>query len=125
MGGKRPRSSMAPTFVFRGGKPLLALGSPGGSRIIQFVARVLLDVLEGRRTLAAAIAAPHATHFAGRTFLEPGLAAAETMAELERLGHKVRVREQNCGLHGIWIDPATGRLHGAADPRREGTAEGY
>jgi gamma-glutamyltranspeptidase/glutathione hydrolase len=129
MGGKRPRSSMAPTFVFRGGKPLLALGSPGGSRIIQYVARVLLDVLEGRRTLAAAIAAPHATHFAGRTFLEPGPGPAatlsKTVAELERLGHKVRIREQNSGLHGIWIDPATGRLHGAADPRREGTVAGF
>jgi gamma-glutamyltranspeptidase/glutathione hydrolase len=124
-GGKRPRSSMAPTLVFRDGKPVLALGSPGGSRIIQYVARVLVDVLEFGRPLQAAIAGPHFTHLADRTALEPAPATAEVVAALERLGHRVRIREQNSGLHAIRIDPESGLLHGGADPRREGTARGY
>lgn len=125
LGGKRPRSSMAPTLVLRKGKPLMALGSPGGGRIIQYVARVLLDVLDGRRDLQAAISAPHATHFGDTTMLEPALAGKKLRRRLERLGHRVRIGEQHSGLHGIWIDPESGMLHGAVDPRREGVAAGY
>jgi gamma-glutamyltranspeptidase/glutathione hydrolase len=124
-GGKRPRSSMAPTLVLYKGKPLLTIGSPGGGRIIQYVARVLLDVLDGRKDLQAAISAPHLTHFADITTLEPGLASRKLRARLARLGHRIRTAKQNSGLHGIWIDPQNGMLHGGADPRREGTAKGY
>ncbi len=124
-GGKRPRSSMAPTIVLKDGQPVLALGSPGGSRIIQYVARVLLEVLGAGRDLQDSIAAPHATHLGKRTVLEPAPGADDLAERLRRLGHEVRIREQNSGLHGIRIDLATGMLHGGVDPRREGTAEGY
>lgn len=124
-GGKRPRSSMAPTLVLYKGKPLLTIGSPGGGRIIQYVARVLLDVLDGRKDLQAAISAPHFTHYAGITTLEPGLAGRKMRARLARLGHRVRSAKQNSGLHGIWVDPNSGMLHGGVDPRREGSARGY
>jgi len=60
-GGKRPRSSMAPTIVLRQGKPLLALGSPGGSMIITTVLQILVDRLDLRRTLTDALAAPRAS----------------------------------------------------------------
>lgn len=123
-GGKRPRSSMAPTLVFKDGKPLLALGSPGGSLIIQFVAEALLRVLDGGMPLERALSAPHRTHLRGSTFLEPGAPAA-LVARLQKLGHKVRVRKQTSGLHAVRIEGAAGLLYGAADPRREGTAEGY
>lgn len=59
--GKRPRSSMSPTLVFRNGSPLLALGSPGGSTIITTVLQVLLGRLEMAMTLPQAIAAPRAS----------------------------------------------------------------
>ena len=124
-GGKRPRSSMAPTLVFSGGRPLLVLGSPGGSRIIQYVAEVLLRVLDYGMDLQSAIEAPHHTHARGRTRLEQPLARTGLPEALRRLGHTVRIAPQASGLHGVWIDPATGTLHGGADPRREGVAAGY
>ncbi|MEF2279789.1 gamma-glutamyltransferase [Deinococcus sp. YIM 134068] len=56
--GKRPRSSMSPTIVFQNGKPVLALGSPGGSTIITTVLQTLVDVLDRKKSLADAFAAP-------------------------------------------------------------------
>jgi len=124
-GGKRMRSTMAPTLVLRGEEPLLVLGSPGGSRIAQYVAWVLIQVLDHGLDLQDAIAAPHVTFAGGRTRVEPGLLTAETRAALEALGHRLEVGPQVSGLHGIRIDPATGVLTGGADPRREGAAAGY
>jgi gamma-glutamyltranspeptidase/glutathione hydrolase len=60
-GGKRPRSSMAPTLVLRDGRPLLAVGSPGGSTIITTVLQILLNRLDLGMDLPAALAAPRAT----------------------------------------------------------------
>ena len=57
-GGKRPRSSIAPTIVVRNGRPLLALGSPGGASIITTVAQILLNRLDFAMTLPEAVAAP-------------------------------------------------------------------
>jgi gamma-glutamyltranspeptidase/glutathione hydrolase len=129
VGGKRPRSSMAPTIVLRDGRPVLALGSPGGARIIPYVAGVLEAVLvDGREDGAAlqdAINRPHATHLGGTTVLEPELDAAALGAALQPLGHGIAVSRQASGLHGIWIDPMSGRLHAGIDPRREGAANGY
>ena len=125
LGGKRPRSSMAPTLVFRGDRPILVVGSPGGPFIIQYVARVLRLVLDYGLDLQTAIETPHAVHLRGTTFLEPALASPERLAALERLGHRVVVRPLTSGLHGIRLDPDTNLLHGGADPRREGVAAGY
>ena len=122
--GKRPRSSMAPTLVLRDGKPVLSIGSPGGSRIIQFVAEVLLRVLDDGLTLQDAIEAPHHTVGGPRTFLEPGLADTPLPEALRRLGHRVEFQAQASGLHGIRWSPA-GRLESGVDPRREGAAAGY
>jgi len=122
-GGKRPRSSMAPTIVFRQGRPVLALGSPGGPRIIPYVALTLVRVLDGQRTLQAAIASPLLALGAGTTVLEPEW-GQELRPALEKLGHRVEMGRLGSGLHGIWIAP-DGRLHSGVDPRREGSAAGY
>ncbi len=122
-GGKRPRSSMAPTIVFQQGRPVLALGSPGGPRIIPYVALTLLRALDGRRSLQSAIAAPLVVHGGGTTVLEPEWGPALKPA-LEKLGHRVEMGRLGSGLHGIWIAP-DGRLHSGVDPRREGSAAGY
>ncbi|HSG20502.1 MAG TPA: gamma-glutamyltransferase, partial [Burkholderiaceae bacterium] len=124
-GGQRPRSSMSPTLVFKGGKPVLVLGSPGGSRIIQYVAEVLLRVLDHGMGVQTAINAPHHTHMGGRTDLEPPLDQGGLPDRLRALGHQVRIRPQGSGLHAIAIDPGTGMLSGGADPRREGLAMGF
>jgi gamma-glutamyltranspeptidase/glutathione hydrolase len=122
-GGKRPRSSMAPTLVFRGGKPVLALGSPGGPRIIPYIGLTLLRVLEGRQELQPAIARPLAVHSGSTTILEPEW-SPQIRPALEKLGHKVEIGRLGSGLHGIRI-ASDGALHSGVDPRREGAAAGF
>jgi len=121
--GKRPRSSMAPVMVFdKEGRLLLVVGSPGGARIIAYVARTLTRVLDGGMDIAAAVAAPHVATTGAVAELEQGTDAEALAERLARLGHKVAVRELNSGLHGIQITQDT--LIGGADPRREGAAMG-
>ena len=122
--GKRPRSSMAPTMVFdNNGDLRMLIGSPGGSRIIEYVAKTLIGVLDWNLDIQAAIDLPHVTNRNGGTDLEAGTAAAGFQAALEERGHKVNVRDLNSGLHGIFISDDGTRI-GGADPRREGIAKG-
>jgi gamma-glutamyltranspeptidase/glutathione hydrolase len=126
--GKRPRSSMAPTLVLdENGAPLLALGSPGGSRIIPFVVQTLVGVLDWGLDVQQAIALPHVANRNGATELEDALRSEKELralkAALESMGHVVEVGEMNSGLHAIARKP-DGTLEGGADPRREGLALG-
>jgi gamma-glutamyltranspeptidase/glutathione hydrolase len=120
--GKRPRSSMSPTMVFRDGKPILLIGSPGGSRIIDFVARVLLYNLEDNMDIAEAIASPNIVDMNRQLELEAGGFPAPVIEQLKSMGHEVVETELNSGLHGIRIEDDS--LVGGADPRREGVALG-
>lgn len=120
--GKRPRSSMSPTIVTKDGRPVYALGSPGGSQIIPFVAKALIGLIDWDLDMQASVSMPHLTNRFGTYDLEEGTAAASMAADLESLGYKTAVRELNSGLHGIAIGPDG--LTGGADPRREGVAIG-
>ncbi|MFC0444919.1 gamma-glutamyltransferase [Pseudidiomarina halophila] len=124
-GGKRPRSSMAPTMVFdaEGDDLLHVVGSPGGARIINYVAQTLLGVLDWNMNMQQAIDQPHVTNLNNYTALEEGTEMAELAKALKAMGHNVRVTGLNSGLHGISILP-NGQLLGGADPRREGVALG-
>lgn len=116
---KRPRSSMSPTIVLNGdGSLRLAIGSPGGSRIIGYVAKTIVAVLDWGLDVQSAIDLPHHVNRNGTTDLELGTAIAEQMAALTAMGHDVRLRTLNSGLHGI--EQVDGILRGGADPRREG-----
>jgi gamma-glutamyltranspeptidase/glutathione hydrolase len=119
--GKRPRSSMAPTIVMQDGKPVLAIGSPGGSRIIGYVAKTIIAWADWGMDIQQAIALPHALNRFGTYDLEAGTSAAEMQPALEAMGYAVGVRDLNSGLHGIEIGDM---LRGGADPRREGIAFG-
>lgn len=122
-GGKRPRSSMAPTMVFdRHGQLVLTIGSPGGNWIINYVARALVAVLDWQLELPQAFALPHVGSRNGPTELERGTSAQALRHGLELLGHRVQEIDMTSGLHGMQRT-RTGWL-GAADPRREGTARG-
>ncbi len=119
--GKRPRSSMAPTIVLKDGKPVLVIGSPGGSRIIGYVAKTIVAHIDWGMDVQAAIAAPHLVNRFGTYDLEQGTAAADLEQALTEMGYEVSVRDLNSGLHAIAIGDG---LQGGADPRREGIALG-
>jgi gamma-glutamyltranspeptidase/glutathione hydrolase len=124
-GGKRPRSSMSPTMVFdRSGEQLIhVVGSPGGARIINYVAQTLIGLLDWNMNMQQAIDQPHFTNLNNYTALEADTPMAELVSKLKRKGHDARVTGLNSGLHGITIE-ADGTLLGGADPRREGVALG-
>ncbi|MEM8749916.1 MAG: gamma-glutamyltransferase [Pseudomonadota bacterium] len=117
--GKRPRSSMAPTIVLKDGKPTLVIGSPGGSRIIGYVAKTIIAHIDWGMDIQTAIALPHVVNRFGTLDLEAGTAAEDLKAPMEALGYTVNARSLNSGLHGIAI-LEDGGLSGGADPRREG-----
>ena len=122
-GGKRPRSSMAPTLVFKppaSSTPLI--GSPGGSQIINFVAKTLVGILDFGEDPQAAVDLPHVLSRNGPTELEQGPDAEATIAALAALGQKAEAADLNSGLQAILIGDGT--LTGAADRRREGKVLG-
>jgi len=121
--GKRPRSSMAPTMVFdQEGTLQLIIGSPGGSAIINYVAKALVGVLDWHLDIQSAIDLPNFGSRNGPTQIERGSRYERLRPELERRGHEVRFAEFESGLHGIERVP--GGWRGGADPRREGVAQG-
>ena len=119
--GKRPRSSMSPTIVTEDGTPVLVIGSPGGSRIIGYVAKTIIAHLEWGMDVQAAVAMPHLVNRFGTYDLEEGTNAADFETPLTDLGFEVNVRSLNSGLHAIAVGDT---LQGGADPRREGIALG-
>ncbi|QRM54989.1 gamma-glutamyltransferase [Sinorhizobium sp. BG8] len=120
--GKRPRSSMAPTIVMKDGKPLLAIGSPGGSQIIGYVAQALIAYIDWGMDVREIVSMPHLINRFGTYDLEAGTAAEKLQEPLKALGYEVKLGEMTSGLHAIEI---TGEgLKGSADPRREGVALG-
>ncbi len=120
---KRPRSSMTPTIVFgKNGKVRYVLGSPGGHSITPYVTKTLIALIDWQMRPQAAVNAPHFMHKNGvAAEIEEG---NEPLAEaLREMGHNVTVKPFSSGVNLIAIE-ADGRLIGAADPRREGSAMG-
>ncbi|WP_320201967.1 gamma-glutamyltransferase [Agrobacterium sp. rho-13.3] len=120
--GKRPRSSMAPTIVMKDGKPLLAIGSPGGSQIIGYVAQALIAYIDWGMPVEKIVSQPHLINRFGTYDIEAGTDAEKLADPLKAIGFEVKPGEMNSGLHAIEIT-GTG-LVGSADPRREGVAVG-
>ncbi len=137
--GKRPRSSMSPTIVFKGGEPVLAYGSPGGATIINSVLNVTLNLIDHGMSIQQAIHAPRlsVTSAAGtiscegvEAFMQPKFSLA-TQDALRLLGHLGLGAAGSNGcvnpigsVQGVVMDLKTGRQYGGADPRREGTVIG-
>ncbi|OUR59803.1 gamma-glutamyltransferase [Colwellia sp. 39_35_sub15_T18] len=116
---KRPRSSMAPMMVFNKDNSLkLLVGSPGGSRIINYVAQNIIGVLDWQLDPQQAANLPHVTNRNHITTLERGTPAELLKPALEAKGHKVQLRDLNSGVHAIEV--TKNGLIGGADPRREG-----
>ncbi len=122
-GGKRPRSSMAPTIVLGpDGKPRLLIGSQGGGRIIGFVAQALVRIIDGGMDPQDALNAARVQTTGGAAELEAGTNVAALADALRARGHVVNVLPVDSGMQAIAITPAG--LIGGADPRREGVALG-
>ena len=103
--------------------PYLLIGSPGGSRIINYVAKTIIAILDWEMDPQDAIETGHFLHRNGDTLdLEENTSAASHADALSAKGHEVSIRDLNSGLHAILI--RDGMLIGAADPRREGVALG-
>lgn len=122
--GKRPRSSMAPFIVLdgTGGQVEQVVGSPGGSFIINYVAKTLLGTLEWGLGMQAAIDLPNFGNRGGATEVEKGTALEALVPALKAMGHDARAIEMTSGLAGI-RRTAKG-WEGGADPRREGVVLG-
>jgi gamma-glutamyltranspeptidase / glutathione hydrolase len=119
-GGKRPRSSMAPTIVTRDGKPVLALGSPGGSTIITTVLQILVDRLDLGLTLPQAIADPRLSQRnTATTQAEPAFLTTTTAAALQARGHVFSSTPEIGAATGVEF-LGGGRLLAAAEPTRRG-----
>jgi gamma-glutamyltranspeptidase / glutathione hydrolase len=119
--GKRPRSSMAPTIVMQDGAPVLAIGSPGGSRIIGYVATAIIGWADWGLNVQETLSMPHLVNRFGTYDLEAGTTATAQADALSAMGFEVNIRSLNSGLHAIEIGET---LKGGADPRREGIALG-
>jgi gamma-glutamyltranspeptidase/glutathione hydrolase len=131
-GGKRPRSSMAPTILLRDGRPWLAVGSPGGATIITTVLQILVNRLDFGMTLPEAIAAPRASQRnSPTTQAEPDFIAQPTTPGLQALGQTFAISDTSPLDPTIKIPPTIGVATGlealgrgqwlaAAEPTRRG-----
>jgi gamma-glutamyltranspeptidase/glutathione hydrolase len=117
--GKRPLSSMAPTIVLKDGRPVLVTGSPGGSRIISAVLQVIVNVLDYRMDIGAAVAAPRLHHqwLPDEVRLERGF-ADETLTALKAMGHVIVTPLGQTSANSIAVTPHG--VLGAPDPRTRG-----
>lgn len=118
-GGKRPLSSMAPTIVFdREGKPVLALGSAGGKRIIMHVTKTLIGVLDFGLPLKEAIALPNIYFGGGALLVEEKTGLSAMAQDLAKFGQPVKPEDLGSKVNGLQL--VDDKWTGAADPRSEG-----
>ncbi len=119
-GGKRPRSSMSPTIVLRHDKPLLTVGSPGGSTIITTVLQILIDRLDLGLTLPEAVADPRLSQRnTATTQVEPAFLTTATAAALQARGHVFSSTPEIGAATGIEFLRG-GKMLAAAEPVRRG-----
>lgn len=121
--GKRPRSSMAPTIVFDGQRHVAAvLGSPGGSRIILYVLKTLIALIDWDLDAQEAADLMNFGSQGSGLELEPDWGAVPLALTLKPMGHTIVLALMNSGIHIVMR--RDGHLEGAADARREGAALG-
>jgi gamma-glutamyltranspeptidase/glutathione hydrolase len=130
---RRPVSSMAPLIMFKEGKPFLALGSPGGTRIFSSLAQIILNVTEFGMSLDEAIEAPRFFSYSSKgkpepIFFESRIPAA-TIHVLREMGHEVEAKaaydKYFGGAQGILVERGKKIILGGADSRRDGSGAGY
>ena len=117
--GKRMMSTMMPTLVFKDEKPWLAVGTPGGGRIINTILQVLVNVIDFKLNIDEATHQPRISQNEGPLEVEPNF-NPDTLALLRAKGHDIKQSETMGSAQSIAIE--NGYFFGAADPRRPGAA---
>ena len=120
---KKPRSSMAPTLVFKDKRLVGVLGSPGGSRIICYVAQTLYYLINFNMKLEEVMELPHLCSRGEKSEIEKAETGNEISKKLEAFGHDIIRKQMTSGLNVIWKE--NDRWTGASDHRREGIAIGF
>lgn len=125
---RRPATNMSPVQVFKGGKFLLSIGTPGSFGIAQTTVQMLLNILEFGMNIQEAIEAPRFRVMEGLTMNIESRVSSDTISGLAEKGHDVKLSgEWSMGVgggHGIYLNQETGMMVGGADPRRGGYALG-
>ncbi len=132
--GKRPRSNQSPTIILKDGKPLMAIGTPGGDGIWQRLAQVIVNIVDFGMDIQSAISAPRIIYGGyqetGST-IKPIFVVEKRMGDdvakaFQSFGVQIELRNQDEGrVNGVMIDPTTGFLLGGADPRNTTYAIGW
>ena len=123
--GKRMVSSMSPTIVMKDGKPFMALGTPGATRIFPSVLQAIVNVLDHGMTLQEAVEAPRVWTQGQALEVEPGVSET-ARRELAAMGHDVQpVPRVAGGMNGVMFDHASGLIRGAACHRADGAPAGF
>ena len=123
--GKRMVSSMSPTIVMKDGKPLMALGTPGATRIFPSVLQAIVNVIDHGMSLQEAVEAPRIWTQGQELEVEPGISDGVREA-LKGMGHKVQVTPRVAGgMNGVMFDHTNGVIRGAACYRADGVPAGF
>lgn len=125
---KRPLSSMTPTIVVKDGKPVIALGARGGSKIITAIFQTLVNVIDFGMDVQQAVDAPRFHHqwLPDELLVEKYCLPKDVVENLKRMGHEIKeVEYAFAALEVLWYDAATGYYYGAPDHREGGVALGY
>ena len=123
--GKRMVSSMSPTIVMKDGKPLMALGTPGATRIFPSVLQAIVNVIDHGMTLQEAVEAPRIWTQGQDLEVESGI-SGKVQEALKEMGHDVQVVPRVAGgMNGVMFDQEKGVIHGAACFRADGVPAGF
>ena len=127
--GKRPYHTLTPMMALRNGELALTMGTPGGDSQTQTLLQIVHNLLVFGMTPQQAIEAPRFRSSGGRSVAIEDRVPAAVLSELGELGHELEIVEGWTatfgGAHMIYVEPATGTLTAAADPRREAYALAY
>ncbi|WP_332848451.1 gamma-glutamyltransferase [Massilia sp. S19_KUP03_FR1] len=119
--GKRPRSSMAPTIVLKGGKPAFTIGSPGGATIITTVLQSIVNYVDLGMPMHAAIDAPRLSQRNNAaTSVEPGFPGSAQAQALAAFGHKWEAAPEEIGAANALVFNADGTVTAVSESRRHG-----
>lgn len=125
--GKRMLSSMSPTLVLKNGKPFLALGAPGGSKIITVVAQAIINLTRFGLSPLETVSHPRYHHqwLPDILYLEEGSFDINALQTLIRYGHNIKERSHYSDLQLIYINKDNNLMTPISDPRKRGSSSGY